>query len=175
MLDQQRFLRFLAGNRQALAPFEDLVRSGTARIMYEMAHDVCATQAEADTAALRNIMLFAAEHSGNTLHATTAHLDDPMGRLRLWKIADAAGQDRWMTALNLRQLKNWHAKGLRNFSAEIAEHTAVVTTSFTPDEIDALDLLQPEKGDPIFGQLARIATSTAATAAGAVIAFGFWK
>lgn len=175
MIKMQDFRNFLRNYHQVLDQFGDLVQSNTAQVMHAMAHDVCATEAEANTAALRNIMLFATEHSGSTLDATEEYLNDPVSRLRLWQIADAPGQERWMAALNLRQLKNWHAKGLRDFSTEIDEHVATVKNSFTQDEIDELDLLQIEKGNPVFGQLTRIATAAAGAAASAAIGFGFWK
>lgn len=140
-------------------------------VLYAMAHDVCATEAEAETAALRNVVLFAVEHRDSTLDATEAHLDDPMSRLRLWKIADAPGQERWMSALNLRQLKNWHAKGLRDYSDQIDQHTATIREQFSQDEIRDLDLLQTAKGSPVFGMLAQAAVSAAAGA----VAFGFWR
>lgn len=167
----KQFSTFLRNYRKLLGQFGDLTESTTAMVLYAMAHDVCATEAEADTAALRNVFLFAAEHRDGTLDATDAHLDDPMSRLRLWKIADAPGQERWMHALNLRQLKNWHAKGLRDYSVQIDQHTAAIREQFSQNEIRDLDLLQTAKGTPVFGMLAQAAVSAAAGA----VAVGFWR
>ena len=77
-----------------------------------------------------------------------------------------------MAALNLRQLKNWHAKGLCDFSSQIEAHIATVKNSFTREEIDELDLLQVEKGNPVFGQIAKYAA--AAAAAGGVVVARWW-
>lgn len=167
----KKYDRFLRDHADIFKQFGDLRESGTAKILYAMAHDVCDTEAEADTAALRNVWLFAAEHQGDTLHATFEHLSNPMSRLRLWEIADARGQARWMAALNLRQLKNWHAKGLRNFAAEIDQHVQAIKRDFSAEEIRELDLLQPSKGMPVFGMLA----SAAAAAIGGVVIRGWWQ
>ena len=174
MFTKKKFDEFLVRHQDLLAPVGDLAKSNTAHVMAAMAFDVCGTEKEAETAALRNVFLFAAEHRGSTLDATEATLADPMSRLRLWRIDSAEGQDRWMAALNLRQLKNWHAKGLRDFTAEIEEHREFVERSFSTDEIRELDLLQVEKGNPVFGQLARAAGVAAVAAVGVVIR-GWWQ
>ena len=174
MFTREKFDAFLKRNETVLSPVGDLAASNTAHVMAAMAFDVCATDDEAETAALRNVFLFAAEHQGSTLDATDATLADPMSRLRLWRIDGAEGQDRWMAALNLRQLKNWHAKGLRDYSAEIEEHRELIEREFNTAEIHELDLLQAEKGNPVFAQLVRTAGTAAAAATGVVIR-GWWQ
>ena len=173
MFTKEKFREFVDRHLDVLEPVGKLARSNTAHVMAAMAFDVCVTQDEAETAALRNVFLFAAEHQGSTLDATEATLSDPMSRLRLWRIDGAKGQDRWMVALNLRQLKNWHAKGLRDFSSEINEHSELIEHSFDENEIRELDLLQAQKGKPVFGQLARVAG--AAATIGLIAGRGYWR
>ena len=78
-----------------------------------------------------------------------------------------------MAALNLRQLKNWHAKGLRDFSADIKELDTAVRESFATAEIEEWDLLQEDRGYPVFGEIVKAAT-TAAVGVGGMAVIGWW-
>lgn len=145
------YTAFINTHREVFRPFglRRVKASRTARILFAMAHDVTRDEATGSTAAMRNLMLYFTEIRYDMMNVTNAHLADPMGRLDLFKIegADAPRQYRWLVALNLRQLKEWHTKGLGDFSNQIERLSDEVTHMFTPGEIAELELFQTAQDD----------------------------
>ena len=118
--------------------------SRTALILFAMAHDVTHDEATGSIAAMRNLMLYFTGIRYNMMEVTNAGLADPTARLNLFKIegADAARQARWLNALNLRQLDDWHAQGLGDFHDQIDRLSEKITDAFTPAEITELHLFK---------------------------------
>ena len=123
--------------------------SQTALILFAMAHDVTRDETTGSIAAMRNLMLYFAGIRYSMMDVTSAYLTDPMERLSLFKIegADAARQNRWLNALNLRQLNDWHAQSLGDFRNQIDRLVKEITNAFTPGEITELRLLETAEND----------------------------
>ena len=162
------YIAFINTHREVFRPFSlrRVKASRTARMLFAMAYDVTDDEATGSTAAMRNLMLYFTEIRYNMMSVTKEHLADPMARLDLFKIAGAAAsrQQRWLVALNLCQLKEWHAKGLRDLSSQIEHLSEEITHKFPPKQLAELELLQPEQAKD-----EDVALSRAGVAASAVI------
>ena len=143
------FARLVDRYADEFASFGGVKDSKACHIAYAMVQDLVAyglPEEHADFHALMKVLSMLIEAKYSLLDARDEDLDDPMTRLSPLVITGyEAPQRRWLVALNVRQLVNWHEKGYGDFTHDIAEMRADIEDSFTPEEIESMDLMASKR------------------------------
>ena len=116
----------------------------TCRIAWAMVQDAVTDgllAEHADFHALMAMLSILIEAEYSLLDPTEEDLETPRQRLDPLRIRGFEEcQERWLVALNLRQIMNWHRKGYRDYGRAIAEAKDYIHARFSVDDIEELDL-----------------------------------
>ena len=137
----EEYTTFVERHSAIFADFgiDRMKRYAVAKLVYDMCHTVVDDPVEAELHAIAKVSMLLAEIR-HSLSPTEDYLERPMERLRPFLISGAEERQRpWIELLNLIQLRNWHRKGVGDYSAEIAELENRLAPLSRYGEVETLD------------------------------------